>query len=416
MIYRLLHILACVSLLACLIMPLSGCAVNRPTQTTEELERMRIERLRDIDKYRQITLDRYVQRMKLDADAFHAGVDTYPTFDILILSGGGDYGAFGAGFLQGWGSVKDSAMHRPTFDVVTGVSTGALIAPFALLGDETSYERITKLYRNPKQDWASLKDIFFFLPGRESFMSTKGLRRDLEREVDVDVIRRIAQAEREGRTLSIGTTNLDLGVQHPWDLTAEAKKFIERGVPGRFYDILMASAAIPAAFPPVVIDGALYVDGGTTGNILFLNVMHPDDSPLGVYQKRYPNQPVPRFRYWIIINNQLGAEPRIIQPTWISITEASVSTAIRASTLGSLRQLMLQAEVLRRQNVDVEFRYVAIPDSWRPPKPGIFVKETMESLADLGMQMGSNPKAWQSDLFPQLLKEDQRVSPQEHQP
>lgn len=416
MIYRLLHILACVSILACLIVPLSGCAVNRPTQTTEELERMRIERLRDIDRYRQITLDRYVQRMKIDADAFHAGIDTYPTFDILILSGGGDYGAFGAGFLQGWGSVKDSAMHRPTFDVVTGVSTGALIAPFALLGDETSYERITKLYRNPKQDWASLKDIFFFLPGRESFMSTKGLRRDLEREVDTDVIRRIAQAETEGRTLSIGTTNLDLGVQHPWDLTAEARKFVERGVPGRFYDILMASAAIPAAFPPVVIDGALYVDGGTTGNILFLNVLRPDDSPLGIYQKRYPNHPIPRFRYWIIVNNQLGAEPRIIQPTWISITEASVSTAIRASTLGSLRQLMLQAEVLRRQNVKVEFRYVAIPDSWRPPKPGIFVKETMESLADLGMQMGADLKSWQTDLFPQLLKEDQPALQEENQP
>ncbi len=408
----------CISLLlACVTIPsLVGCAVNRPTQTTAELERMRVERLRDIDKYRKVTLDRYVERMKIDADAYHAGIDTYPTFDILILSGGGDYGAFGAGFLQGWGSVKDTIMHRPTFDVVTGVSTGALIAPFALLGDETSYERITKLYRNPKSDWASLKDIFFFLPVRESFMSNKGLRRDLEREVDADVIRRIAQAESEGRTLSIGTTNLDLGVQHPWDLTAEARKFVERGVPGRFYDILMASAAIPAAFPPVVIDGALYVDGGTTGNILFLNVTHPDDSPLGVYQKRFPGQPTPRFRYWIIINNQLGAEPRIIQPTWISITEASVSTAIRASTLGSLRQVMLQAEVLRRQNVEVEFRYVAIPDSWRPPKPGIFIKETMESLADLGMRMGADPKSWESDLFPQLLKEDRPALADEHQP
>jgi hypothetical protein len=384
----------------------SGCAVNRPTQTPAALEAMRVQRLRDIDKYRRLTLERYVQRMKRDAEAYHAGTDTYPTFDILILSGGGDYGAFGAGFLQGWGSVKDQAMHRPTFDVVTGVSTGALIAPFALLGDDTSYERITNLYRNPKADWATLRDMLFFLPGRESFMSTKGLRRDLEREVDADVIRRIAEAEAQARTLSIGTTNLDLGVQHPWDLTAEAKRVTENSDPRRLYDILMASAAIPAAFPPVVIDGGLYVDGGTTSNILYINVLHPDDSPLGVYKKRYPNYPIPRFRYWVIINNQLGGEARVIQPTWISITEASVSTAIRASTIGSLRQLMLQAEVLKREGLDVQFHYVSIPDPWRAPKPGIFVKETMESLAELGRKMGADPASWESDLFPELLKED----------
>lgn len=404
---RRFRIIAVMCVIWCVIvLALGGCVVNRPAQTPAALEAMRVQRLRDIDRYRKLTLDRYVERMKIDADAYHACIDTYPTFDILILSGGGDYGAFGAGFLQGWGAVKDPVMHRPTFDVVTGVSTGALIAPFALLGDETSYERITKLYRNPKADWAALRDMLFFLPGRESFMSTKGLRRDLEQEVDADVIRRIAQAETEGRTLSIGTTNLDLGVQHPWDLTAEAKKFVERGKPGRFYDILMASAAIPAAFPPVVIDGALYVDGGTTGNILYLNATHPDDSPVGMYKKRYPGFPTPKFRYWVVINNQLGGEARIIQPTWVSITEASVSTAIRASTIGSLRQLMLQAALLKHEGLDVEFRYISIPDDWRAPKPGIFIKETMESLAELGLKMGADPAMWQTEIFPELLKED----------
>ena len=83
------------------------------------------------------------------------------TIDFLILSGGGDWGAFGAGVLKGWGRVTGE-MARPQFDVVTGVSTGALIAPFAFLGDDESIERIVRLYRNPQADWTKSRGLFFF--------------------------------------------------------------------------------------------------------------------------------------------------------------------------------------------------------------------------------------------------------------
>ena len=123
------------------------------------------------------------------------------------------------------------------------------------------------LYENPKKDWIELRDIFFFLPGRQSFMSTAGLERDVRAQIDAKTIAAIAAAERDGRTLAIGATNLDLGRMHPWDLTTEAAR-IEAGHLGgeRLYKVLRASAAIPIVFPPVAIRPAgteVYVgDGG----------------------------------------------------------------------------------------------------------------------------------------------------------
>ncbi|MCC6677259.1 MAG: patatin-like phospholipase family protein [Phycisphaerales bacterium] len=406
--------LGCAALCAAV---LAGCAVDRPVLTPGELELRRDVRLNDIQRHRLISRDRVVRRMALEQEEFAAGRAGPPVLDVLVLSGGGDYGAFGAGFLEGWGKIEDPVKRRPDFDVVTGVSTGALIAPFAFLGDETSYEQVVDLYSNPKKDWVTLRDLFFFLPGRQSFLSVDGLERDIKKQFGMDVIRRLAEEEAKARTLAIGTTDLDLGIMHPWDLTTEAKKVAVTENPARFYKVLMASAAIPAAFPPVVIDDTLYVDGGTTSNILYGSDLRAEDAPLSHYRAVHPGRELPKFRIWVIINNQLGGEPQVVQPTWLSITAASVSTAIRSSTIGTLKQLYLQTELQKRDGYDVEFRYVSIPDDWRPPRPGIFQKETMESLCKLGERLGRRTDCWRSDLVsqpsfpgeegePELLSED----------
>src|SRR3954471_17251927 len=93
----------------------------------------------------------FVQRARDKVTMTKAGTAKPPTIDLLVVSGGGDWGAFGAGVLKGWGRVKGG---RPQFDVVTGVSTGALIAPFAFLGDDASIERVLQLYRAPDKDIA----------------------------------------------------------------------------------------------------------------------------------------------------------------------------------------------------------------------------------------------------------------------
>lgn len=392
---RVTLLLAATALAAC---GPAGCAVSRPTLKPEELEtRARVQEDATARHLRKL-VDRTVRRMEQEVAMQERGGPP-AVFDVLMISGGGDYGAFAAGILEGWGEIEDPAWGRPTFDVVTGVSTGALIAPFALLGDDQSYRRLLDLYEHPKKDWITLRDIFFFLPGRESFMDTSGLERDVREQIDDKTIASIAAAERDGRTLAIGATNLDLGRMHPWDLTTEASR-IDAGEldSDRFYKVLMASAAIPALFPPVVIDDTLYVDGGTTSNILYDADLRAQGAPVQEYRGRNEGRALPKFRFWVIVNNQLGGTPQRVEPSWVSITEASVATAIRSSTIGTLRQLSLTTELQRRDGLDVSFHYIAIPDEWRPPVEGAFQAETMRSLSKLGRGMGKVIASWKTDI------------------
>src|SRR3982751_5010855 len=135
---------------------LSACGSSRPPQAEQAL-------LREREVYAQSYLDetneRYtaiLRRNKTQLDEYKAGKrPTPPVIDYLVISGGGDIGAFGAGFLKGWaaGVPKSHPLARPLFDIVTGVSTGALIAPFAWLNDPVADQQIVDLYRNPKADW-----------------------------------------------------------------------------------------------------------------------------------------------------------------------------------------------------------------------------------------------------------------------
>jgi hypothetical protein len=125
------------------------------------------------------------------------------TIDVLVVSGGGDWGAFGAGVLKGGGRVKGE-LARPQFDVVTGVSTGALIAPFAFLGDEASIERIVALYRNPREDIAMSRGWLFFLPANPSLYVLPGLEDELRGGIDRAMLERLMTEGAKGRTLLAG--------------------------------------------------------------------------------------------------------------------------------------------------------------------------------------------------------------------
>ena len=159
----------------------------------------------------------FAQRVKTESDAYAAGkTKNPPVVDILIISGGGDWGAFGAGFLKGWGTVpKTDALARPeTFDIVTGVSTGALIAPFAFVGDAESIERINHLYRNPKPDWVKTRWPLYFLPNNLSLAEVPGLERELKENITPDLVAKIATASKQERVLVVNTTNLDDASPH----------------------------------------------------------------------------------------------------------------------------------------------------------------------------------------------------------
>lgn len=377
-----------------------GCAVNRGTLTEQELACRREAFVQREAQNRSEMLAAIVRRYEHEADAYAKDPSGEPpTFDVLVLSGGGEKGAFGAGFMLGWATV-DGPLRKPEFDVVTGVSTGALIAPFAFVGDSLSASQIAELYRRPKDDWVRLNGWLFFLPSSVSFLDPAGLRRDVGDQIGLGRLQDIVQGALQDRLLVVGTTNLDLGMPKAWNLTHEAERILSKqSRPSRFVDILMASSAVPAAFPPVVIDDELHVDGGTTSNILIVTDLQAEDAPRKQLARRRPDLKPPKMRFWVIVNNRDEPQPRIVQPSWWSITQASVDTMVRSSTLTTLRYFAQELEYVKvTEDADIELRYVAIPPSWKPPSAGVFDAKTMDELVEIGMRMGADPNSWRTDL------------------
>jgi hypothetical protein len=380
---------------------ISACSETRPAQTTQQLvaERTRLNDLTDTQE-RALML-KAIQRIKGQYDDYTAHRRPAPPVnDVLIISGGGDWGAFGAGFLKGWLTIPpNEPLAMPDFSAVSGVSTGALIAPFAFLGDQQSLNQIDHLYRNPKNDWVKQRGILYFLPSNISFAAVPGLERELKENVTPDVIKQIADRGADGRVLAVNTTNLDYGAPRVWDLVAEAQRAVQTGDVDRFRTILLASAGIPGAFPFRIIDNVMYVDGGVTGNIIYGGRIAKEDTFPAIWTKKYPDLPLPKTRYWVIFNNQFFPTPIVTEPKWPAVITRALETSTRAATLTALRHLIALAEVARLEHhADIEVRIVSIPGDWHPPKEGTFVKETMNNLADLGMRMGADPASWQTQV------------------
>jgi predicted acylesterase/phospholipase RssA len=377
-----------------------GCAsVERPQRPLEDLvAARRADDLRRASELRGLQ-DRLIARVesKLRAAAKEPAGTARTTIDVLVISGGGDWGAFGAGVLKGWGRVKGE-MARPQFDVVTGVSTGALIAPFAFLGDDQSFERIVRLYRNPQKDVAVSRGWLFFLPNNPSFFVLPGLERDLRTALDRAMIERIAAADASNRILLVNTTNVDFGNLHVWDIVAEAKAALGRNNEDHVRDILLASAGIPAVFPARGIGESLYVDGAITGNILYAGRTREEEGFPARWQAKHPRVPLPRMRYWVIFNNQFRFPPQVTQDRWPDVMNRATIMATQTSTVNSMRHLFAMAEVAKlKRNIEWEVRVIAVPDDWVPPQPGTFVKEVMNNLADLGERVGADPASWRTD-------------------
>ena len=380
---------------------LTGCG---PAMKRPEVDRQNLLKLRSASDERATAtgekiIVRLLQRTKAEYDRRAAAGQPPPVIDILIVSGGGDWGAFGAGFLKGW--LKVPAQHplaKPEFDAVTGVSTGALIAPFAFLGDEGSIDQIENLYRNPHPDWVKQRGILFFLPDNISFAEVPGLEREMRSYITMDLVRRVASAGADGRLVAVNTTNLDDGTSRVFDLGAEAQRAVNENNLDRIHSVMLASAGIPGAFPFRMIDDELYVDGGVTGNIVYGGRISEDHSLPALWQSAYPNLPIPKTRFWVIFNNQFRPTPVVTAPNWLSVIQRAMETSTRAATATAVRHLFAIAEISRlKRKADVEVRIVSIPGDWFPPVPGTFIKETMNNLADLGEKMGADPASWSTE-------------------
>ena len=267
-----------------------GCAALRPRTTLpENLEsKVEVPGMPGVrawgDEVSEVFTEFAIEATRQERAAFGDEVVKTP-LTFLALSGGGDDGAFGAGLLCGWTVHGD----RPRFKMVTGISTGALIAPFAFLG--SSHDHVLRhLYTGVTSSDIFRQKSLLTVLWRESVADTAPLARLLELYVDEAMLAEVAAEHKKGRRLIIGTTQLDAQRLVLWDMGAIATS----GHPDAiklFRKVMLASASIPGAFPPQYIKveagGGFYdemhVDGGTTAQvILYETALDPETMIAGL--------------------------------------------------------------------------------------------------------------------------------------
>ena len=202
-----------------------------------------------------------------------------PVMCVLVVSGGGGWGSYGAGLINGW----TEAGNRPTFKIVTGISTGALIAPFAFLGPDYDWvlkENFTSI--NSEKDLIKRRSIFAIFSS-DAIANTAPLQKRLETAIDKKVVDAIADAHRKGRRLYIGTTHLDAQRFTIWNIGEIALK----GDIELIRKVILASTAVPAIMPPVSFD--ITVDGTNYQELHADCLLYTSPSPRDKRQSRMPS-------------------------------------------------------------------------------------------------------------------------------
>ena len=314
-----------------------------------------------------------------------------PIYDTLAISGGGQNGAFGAGFLYGW----TKAGTRPNFKVVAGISTGALIAPFAFLGPDFD-EQLKELYTQVSTaDLLIKQGLLRILFRGESFALTGPLERLLEQNIDGAMLQAVGEAHDHGRRLYVGTTHMDAQRLVVWNMGLIAKS----GHPDAldlFRKVLLASSSIPGAMPPVLIevdvDGEefdeMHADGGTVTQV-FLTA--------GTMDMRAARRSARGDDYqfkgdlYIIRNGQLNPEAKQIERRLGSIAGRAISTLIKNSAWDDLFRMYTFS-----QKEKVGFRYVAIPEDFESHAQEAFDQEEMNRLFETGYELALSGDVWQT--------------------
>jgi hypothetical protein len=251
-----------------------------------------------------------------------------------------------------------------------------------------------------KPDWVERRGLFFFLPENASLAELPGLVRELRAQVNLAQVNlqfagRIAQAGSTHRVLLIQATNIDNGTPQAFDAVAAAREAVATGNTELLSNILISSAANPGVFPPVEIQGSLYADGGIASNFYYGGPLDESDTFGAIWRREHPSAPIPKTRYWVIINEYIQARPVIVRPTWPAVVARSFYVGVRSAEAIALRHLYALAELTKlRGDGDVEVRWVAVPPAWKPLNDRPFDKATMRQLSDEGRRLGADPNSW----------------------
>jgi predicted acylesterase/phospholipase RssA len=334
----------------------------------------------------EAVIRRQYRQVRQAAVAGEPGVSTRKA-EFLALSGGGGDGAYAAGFLTGW----TRSGQRPHFEVVTGVSTGALAAPFAFLGPR--YDGVLRDIYTRYGDSDLVVDRGFLGFLGSSRYDTAPLKRLIEQYMTDDVLEAIAQEYAKGRRLLVQTTNIDAQRPVIWDLSAIAasQQSDRRDLIVR---VLLASSAIPGVFPPVRIrvnaDGRsydeLHVDGGVTAQLFFA----PPRTRFARFEQMAFGSARVRTLY-VIRNGKLTPDYKPTEERAFPLAIRSIATLTKYQGLSDLRRL---DRIARETNARVLF--TSVPPTFSKEAQSEFDREYMGDLFLVGEQMGQSGRAWRS--------------------
>jgi predicted acylesterase/phospholipase RssA len=341
-------------------------------------------RLTDIETMAQEGAAALEREKRYLASTGHKG--PLPPANYLAVSGGGDAGAFGAGLLNGW----TKAGNRPQFKLVTGISTGALIAPFAFLGPKYD-DRLKDFYTNigpadiveHRSLWAAITN--------DALADNRPLWNRVAKEVDRALLDEIAAEYDKGRLLLIATGDLDARQAVIWNMTKIASSRDPRALE-LFRTVMVTSAAIPGAFPPTMIDveaggrayQEMHVDGGAMAQVFLYPPSLSASMPKG-------SAPAERKRVaYIIRNSRLDPEWAQVERQTLSIMGRAVTSLITMQGVGDLYRIYATT-----QRDKVDFNLAFIPKTFDAPHPHEFDTEYMRKLYAFAYGLAVNGYPWQ---------------------
>lgn len=299
--------------------------------------------------------------------------------DFLAISGGGSDGAFAAGYLNGW----TAAGTRPAFEVVTGVSTGALAAPFAFLGRDYD-QALRRIFTKVTDADLYTSNGPLGVLG-ESLLDPTPMRAFIEAELTEQLLDRLAAEYELGRRLLIQTTDIERQIPYIWNITriATHKAQDRRKL---ITDILMASAAVPGVFPPVrinvTVDGQhieeLHVDGGLAAQVFFA----PPGLDLKAFEKKHFGKPREQ-RMLLIRNGKMKPETTATNPQTLPLAARAISTLIKYQSMADIDRI--KAEFSRPGS---QFKAVGIPETFSAKAASLFDKDYMTALYKEGFRLG----------------------------
>jgi hypothetical protein len=322
-------------------------------------------------------------------DNYEIGPGGEHVYNYLAVSGGGSDGAFGAGLLNGW----TESGSRPRFKIVTGVSTGALIAPFAFLGSDYDDE-LKASYTTIDSSKIFILHGILPLLWSESVASTAPLRQLIGTYINEKVLDAVAAEYKKGRRLYVASTNLDAEQPIIWDMGAIAAS----GKPDRlelFRKVLLASASIPSIFPPVLIDVTvdgkkyqeLHVDGGVFFQSFF--VASALDLPAAIHAAHPDFDGKVEQNLYVLRNGWVTPNFQPVARGLTNIASRAVLSMFKVSGINDLWRLYLSS-----RDDNITFRYTAIPADYVLSATQQFNKAEMNREYEYGRQIALKGIPW----------------------